>query len=267
MKYSPPYSVTSAIREQAAAVCERLESLRADGTADAVLQSGELRRASRLRAVQATLAIEGGSLSLEQVAAVADGRAVDGPPRDIREAHGTLSAYEKMAAWQPHRLEDMLAAHALLKPEPAAEAGRLRTGGVGVFSGGRVVHMAPPAHLVHGHMCRLLSWLMETDEQLLIAACVFHWEFEFIHPFFDGNGRMGRPWQTLVLGRWNPLLACLPVEAGIYARQQDYYGSLSLADTEGEATVFVEYMLEVLEEALSGLQGGQQGSRAGERPS
>ena len=135
--------------------------------------------------------------------------------------------------------------------------GSLRTGGVGVFQGNRVVHMAPPAHLVHEHLKKLLGWLEKTDEHPLVSSCVFHYEFEFIHPFADGNGRMGRLWQTLILSKWNSLFAYLPVETIVRNRQAEYYDSLGRADAQGEATVFVEFMLTALGDAVADIRSDQ----------
>ena len=188
---------------------------------------------------------------------IINGKTVIGPPRDIQEVHGAVAAYERLDTWQPHKLEDMLSAHAILMRNLVERPGRLRTGGVGVFQGNRVVHMAPPAHLVHDHLKKLLGWLEKTDEHPLVSSCVFHYEFEFIHPFADGNGRMGRLWQRLILSKWNPLFAYLPVETIVRNRQAEYYDSLGRADAQGEATAFVEFMLAVLSDAVTDIPSDQ----------
>ena len=253
----PPYTITTAILRAVAGISEQLATLAAvRGLAENLL-SPHLRRENRIRTIHASLAIENNTLSLEQVTDIIDGKVVIGPPRDIQEVHGAVSAYEKLDTWQPHSLDDMLSAHAILMRDLVDKPGSLRTGGVGVFQGSKVVHMAPPAHRVHGQLKKLLDWLKGTEEHPLVASCVFHYEFEFIHPFADGNGRMGRLWQTLILSKWNPLFAYLPVETIVHNRQAEYYDSLGRADAQGEATAFVEFMLVALTDALADLQSDQ----------
>ena len=151
-----------------------------------------------------------------------------------------------------------IAAHALLMHDLVENPGTLRTGDVGVFQGSKVIHMAPPAAMVHGHMENLLQWLKTTDEHPLITSCVFHYEFEFINPFDDGNGRMGRLWQTLILSKWKPVLAYMPVETIVRNRQGEYYASLGQADAQGEATKFIEFMLQALHDTLAELKSTDQ---------
>lgn len=250
MSYTPPYTITSAILKRVAAISERLALLpMADGLSAGAL-SPLLRRENRIRTIHASLAIENNTLSLEQVTDIIDGKPVIGPPRDIQEVRGAVAAYEKLESWTPYKLEDVLAAHALLMHDLVAAPGTFRTEGVGVFQGSRVVHMAPPAKLVRQHMENLLHWLQHSDEHPLITSCVFHYEFEFIHPFADGNGRMGRLWQTCILSKWKPMLAYLPVETIVRNRQEAYYASLGQADAQGEATAFIEFMLAALQETL-----------------
>lgn len=253
----PPYTITSAILKRVAGISEQLAALAAVRGLAVELLSPHLRRENRIRTIHASLAIENNTLSLEQVTDIINGKAVIGPPRDIQEVHGAVSAYEKLDTWQPHKLDDMLSAHAILMRDLVEKPGSLRTGGVGVFQGNRVVHMAPPAHLVHEHLKKLLGWLEKTDEHPLVSSCVFHYEFEFIHPFADGNGRMGRLWQTLILSKWNSLFAYLPVETIVRNRQTEYYDSLGCADAQGEATVFVEFMLTALGDAVADIRSDQ----------
>ncbi len=261
----PPYTITSAILKRVAGISEQLAALAAVRGLAVELLSPHLRRENRIRTIHASLAIENNTLSLEQVTDIINGKAVIGPPRDIQEVHGAVSAYEKLDTWQPHKLDDMLSAHAILMRDLVEKPGSLRTGGVGVFQGNRVVHMAPPAHLVHEHLKKLLGWLEKTDEHPLVSSCVFHYEFEFIHPFADGNGRMGRLWQTLILSKWNSLFAYLPVETIVRNRQTEYYDSLGRADAQGEATAFVEFMLTALGDAVADIRSDQVGDQASDQ--
>jgi len=209
-----------------------------------------LRRENRMRTIQASLAIENNTLTLEQVTAVIDGKHVLGHPREIQEVRNAFAAYETMEDWNPTSRDDLLKAHGLLMAALVDDAGQFRSGGVGVFRGEQLVHMAPPAGRVPQLMDDLLGWLKRTEEHPLVASCVFHYELEFIHPFADGNGRIGRLWQTLILRQWQPLLAYLPVETVIIERQDAYYRMLAEADQRGKATPFVEFMLNALLDAI-----------------
>lgn len=256
-KAYPPYTITSTALKLVAAISEQLATLSATGALTAESLSPQLRRENRIRAIHASLAIENNTLSLEQVTDIIDGKPVIGPPRDIQEVRGAVAVYEKLDTWQSHSLKDMLSAHSLLMHDLVEQPGKLRTGGVGVFQGQKVVHMAPPAGLVHGHLEKLFQWLKSTDEHSLITSCVFHYEFEFIHPFDDGNGRMGRLWQTLILSKWKPVLAYMPVETIVRNHQAEYYASLGQADAQGEATKFIEFMLQALYDSLGSIQTDQ----------
>ncbi len=253
----PPYTITSTVLKLVAAISEQLTALAMSGALTAESLSPRLRRENRIRTIHASLAIENNTLSLEQVTDIIDGKPVIGPPRDIQEVRGAVAAYEQLDVWQAHNLQDLLSAHALLMHDLVEQPGKLRTGGVGVFQGRKLVHMAPPASLVRGHLENLLQWLQNTDEHPLITSCVFHYEFEFIHPFHDGNGRMGRLWQTLILSKWKPVLAYMPVETIVRNRQAEYYASLGQADAQGEATRFVEFMLQALRDTLAGMLSDQ----------
>lgn len=182
------------------------------------------------------MAIENNSLTLEQVTAVIVGKRVLGAPKEIQEVRNAFAAYEAMEMWKPSSSKDLLTAHKLLMTGLVERPGRFRAGGVGIAQGEKIVHLAPPAERVPGLMNDLLAWLKRTDAHPLIASCVFHYELEFIHPFADGNGRMGRLWQTLILSRWKPLLAWLPVETVIRERQVEYYTALLKALHEAAAT-------------------------------
>jgi Fic family protein len=239
--------ITPAIVDYVAEIAERLgRSAVAAESAGAL----RLRRVNRIRTIHGSLAIEGNTLSEQQITAILEGKPVIAPPREIQEVRNALLAYEHFPSWNPASEEDLLAAHALLMTGLVERPGAYRHGGVGVMSGDQVVHMAPPADRVAILMGDLLAWLSRAEVHPLIASCVFHYELEFIHPFEDGNGRMGRLWQTLILSRWNPLFADLPVESIIHAHQQDYYRALADSNDEGASTLFVELMLGVIREAL-----------------
>jgi Fic family protein len=212
-----------------------------------------LRRINRIRTVHGSLAIEGNTLSEAQITAILEGKLVMAPPREIQEARNALKAYEQLEHWQPHRQADLLVAHQALMTGLVDDAGRWRSGGVGVMAGDQVLHMAPPADRAPALMTQLLAWLAETEAHPLIASAVFHYEFEFIHPFSDGNGRMGRLWQTLILSRWNPLFADLPVESLVYAHQADYYRAIRASTQQSDAPPFVAFMLERILEAFTTL--------------
>lgn len=243
----PPYSVTPTILRLVGEIGEWIG--RYSVAADVSL-SPRLRRGNRIRTIQASLAIENNMLTLEQVTAVIDGKRVLGLPREIQEVRNAFAAYERIDRWVPTSRSDLLEAHGILMAGLVDRPGEFRSGMVGVFHGDRIVHMAPPAERVPSLISDLLTWLERTDEHPLVASCVFHYEFEFIHPFPDGNGRLGRLWQTLILSRWKPMLAYLPVETVIRDRQAAYYGVLARADGGGDATPFVVFMLEALRSAI-----------------
>jgi len=247
-RYQPPFQISTTALNLVAQISELLG--RWSVSADAAF-APQLRRDNRIRTIQASLAIENNSLSLEQVTAVLDGKRVLGQPREIQEVRNAFAAYEHMADWQPESRNDLLSAHGLLMAGLMDAPGRIRHGDVGIYRGDKLVHMAPPASRVGTLVDQLLGWLDRTDTHPLIASCVFHYEFEFIHPFADGNGRMGRLWQTLMLGRWQPMLAYLPVETVIRSQQQDYYAALAASDKASDATPFVEFMLWTLHAAMT----------------
>ncbi|MEI7730843.1 MAG: Fic family protein [Verrucomicrobiota bacterium] len=245
--YQPPYTLTPAILRLVGEISEWIG--RYSVTESATL-TPRLRRGNRLRSIQASLAIENNSLTLEQVTAVIDGKRVLGLPREIQEVRNAFAAYECLERWAPTSRKNMLEAHGMLMRGLVDQPGAFRTGGVGIFRGKQLIHMAPPAERVGYLMDDLLKWLRRTDAHPLVANCVFHYEFEFIHPFPDGNGRLGRLWQTLILSRWKPMLAYLPVETVIRDRQEEYYRTLAQADNNANATGFVEFMLETLKAAI-----------------
>lgn len=246
-RYEPPFQITPRVLNLVAQISELLGRW---SVSEGASLAPQLRRENRIRTIQASLAIENNSLSLEQVTAVLDGKRVLGQPREIQEVRNAFVAYEQMAAWSPASRSDLLGAHGLLMAGLLDAPGLLRRGDVGIYRGKKLVHMAPPSSRLSTLIDQLLAWLDRTDVHPLIASGVFHYEFEFIHPFADGNGRMGRLWQTLILGRWQPLLAFLPVETVIRSQQQAYYAALAASDQASDATPFVEFMLGALHDAM-----------------
>lgn len=245
--YTPPFSVTETIINLVAEISEKIGSITAW---QHMSINPRLRRDSRIRTIHGTLAIENNTLSLSQVTDVINGKRVLGAPEEIREVKNAYEAYERLLSFDPYSIDDLLKGHAILMDGLVKETGRFRSGGVGVFKGSQVVHMAPPADIVPEHIRNLLAWIKHTDVHPLIKSCVFHYEFEFIHPFADGNGRMGRMWNTLLLYRWKPVFAWIPVEAIIRERQSEYYEALSAADQAADATPFIKFLLRAILDTL-----------------
>lgn len=244
----PPVLLTPEITGLVADICERIGSLAA---LQATAGKLRLRRDSQVKSVQASLQIEGNSLKLEQVTALLDGRRVIAPPKDIQEARNALDAYARMGGWDPLSMADLLVAHGILMRALVDDPGQFRSGGVGIQRGGEVLHVAPPAERVPGLMEALLAEIRESKEHPLISSCRFHYEFEFIHPFSDGNGRLGRLWQTLLLSRWRPVFANLPIETLVRDRQAGYYAAINASSQVANAGPFVLFMLTAIRDALA----------------
>jgi Fic family protein len=261
--YSPPLTLNPALLNRVAAIAEALGRWCARQDA---MPSPRLRRENRIHTIQASLAIEQNSLSLEQVSALFDGQRVLGPARDIQEVRNAIAAYDALPRWNPANPQHLLQAHGLLMAGLIDAPGRFRSGGVGIDRGDELVHMAPPASRVPALVSDLLAWLAASAWHPLLVSCVAHYELELIHPFADGNGRLGRLWQTLILSRWNPLLAWLPIEEVIRSRQQGYYESLGQADQLGDLEPFVAYQLEAIHDALRSEIGSEKGSEIKAEP-
>jgi Fic family protein len=240
----PPYTI-------APDILFRIEEIgEAIGRATGIVQDLRLRRINRILTVRGSLAIEGNVLSEEQVSTILDGKPVVAPLRDIQEARNAIKAYDQYQQWDPASEADLLSAHEVLMSGLLDAPGHYRRTGIGVMGGGTVQHIGPSSKRVPQLMANLLAWLGSTDEHPLIASSVFHYEFEFIHSFEDGNGRMGRLWQTLILTRWKPLFAHIPVESLVYARQGDYYQAIRQSSAAGESTPFIAFMLKIILAAL-----------------
>ena len=246
MSEALPYTITPHILTRIEQIGETL------GRAEAADDSQDLclRRINRVRAIQGSLAIEGNILSQEQVAAILDGKPVVAPLKDVQEARNAIRAYEQYQQWNPASEADLLNAHKILMTALLDAPGCYRLRAVVVMGADKVHHIAPPAERVLQLMANLLGWLDKTDEHPLIASSVFHYEFELIHPFEDGNGRMGRLWQTLILTRWKALFAHIPVESLIHASQNDYYNAIRQSSAEGASTPFIAFMLDTILKAM-----------------
>ena len=245
--YKPPFHMTDRITNLVAEIGEQVGRI-------TVLSHGNLnphlRRENRIRTIHSSLAIEHNSLSLEQVTAILDGKRILGNPNEIKEVQNAYETYEMMLSLNPASVKDLLKAHKMMMNGLIPENGRFRSNGVGVFDGDVVVHMAPPAQFVPGQIQDLFDWYQGSEMHPLIKSAVFHYEFEFIHPFADGNGRMGRMWHSLLLGKWNELFYWLAIEELIRTRQQEYYDALGKSDKEADSSAFVELMLEIILDTL-----------------
>lgn len=244
----PPFEITNAILDDIAEIAElvghvnALQDLSANPT---------LRRTNRIRTIYSSLAIEQNTLSLEQVTAVLNGKRVIAPPKDIAEVKNAYEIYEMMESLNPYSVEDLLSAHGVMTRGLVDESGCFRSGPVGVVDKqGNILHFGTLPDYVPGLVMELLNWVRESGFHMLIKSCVFHYELELIHPFADGNGRIGRLWHTLLLTQWKPMFAWLPVESIIHDRQGEYYQAINRSNNEAESTVFIEFMLSAMKEAL-----------------
>ena len=246
--YTPPFHMTDKITYLIAEISEQVGRI-------TVLQEGtispHLRRGNRIRTIHSSLAIEHNSLSLEQVTAILEGKRVLGNPNEIKEVQNAYEAYELMLRLNPLSVKDLLKAHKLMMQGLVPENGRFRSRGVGIFAGKTLVHMAPPAEFVPEHIHNLFAWYKASKIHPLVKSAVFHYEFEFIHPFADGNGRMGRMWHSLLLGKWKEMFFWLPIEELIQSRQKEYYDSLGIADRKADSSGFVELMMEIIRDSLN----------------
>ena len=242
MPYSPPFTITADIVNLLADISEQVGRL----NASAISSSPQLRKRNRIKSITGTLAIEGNSLTEKQITGIIDGKRVMGTMRELAEAQGAIAAYDALPNLVPDKVEELLKVHSLMMADVLVNAGQFRKKGVGVLKGSRVQHIAPQAHRVPGLIRNLFQWLQKAKDHPLITSSVFHYEFEFIHPFSDGNGRMGRLWQTLILSKWHPLFLSLPLESVVRDNQQGYYQALEESGKQGASTAFVRFMLKVI---------------------
>lgn len=244
----PPFQITNKVIDYVAEISELIGRLT---SAQHLSVSPTLRRANRIRTIHGSLAIEQNTLTLEQVTAVLNGKQVLAPPKDIAEVKNAYEIYERLDELDPYSVDDLLTAHGIMTRGLVEESGIFRNGPVGVVDQeGHVLHFGTLPQYVPDLVMELLEWAKNSDVHMLIRSCVFHYEFELIHPFADGNGRVGRLWHTLLLSKWNPAFAWLPVESMIHDRQQEYYAAINASNDAGESTVFVEFMLSTVKASL-----------------
>ena len=249
-QYQPPFTVSNKMLALVADISEAIGRLSANFVNEEE-QALRLRKINQMRTIQGSLAIEGNTLTIEQITSILEGKRVIAPPKEVQEAHNAISTYKVLLTWQPSSEHDLLKAHKKLMFGLMPDAGMWRSGGVGVMLGDKVVHMAPPADLVPKLMKDLLLWLAQTDYSPLIASCIFHYEFEFIHPFADGNGRLGRLWQTLILSKWREVFINIPVESLVYQHQSEYYQAINQSTKQSDCAPFVEFMLQMISNAIN----------------
>jgi Fic family protein len=246
----PPYEITPKILKLITSISEKIGEVNANYLTK---QSPQLRKQNRIKTIHSSLKIEGNTLTEEQITALIENKRVIGPEKDVLEVLNAIKVYEKLDSYNFSSDKSFLKAHLELMNGLIESAGKYRTQGVGIVKGTIVEHIAPPFDNVPHLMKDLFEYLKDSDELTLIKSCVFHYEMEFIHPFLDGNGRMGRLWQTLILMSEYAVFEFLPFEALISKTQDDYYKSLALSDKSGKSTIFIEYMLDVIEKSLKNL--------------
>lgn len=250
-KYVPPYEITD---EMLRLISDIMENLGRLSGVNELEKLPRLRRVNRIKSIHSSLAIENNTLSFEQVTAVINGKPVLAPQKDVLEVQNAFRAYEKMGEINPYSIDDLLKIHGVMTDGLVKEAGQLRSGQVGVYNqDGKVVHLAPPAEFVPGQIAQLFDWVKTSKTNMLIKSSVFHYEFEFIHPFNDGNGRTGRFWQTALLASWKPIFAWIPIESIIKNNQEAYYNAIALSTSQGKSNIFVEFMLDVINNAIKEL--------------
>lgn len=246
----PPYDITNKILKLLTSISEKLGEVSATHLHK---PSVELRRRNRIKTIHASLEIEGNTLTEEQITAIIENKRVLGPKKDILEVMNAIEVYDKLAGFNPENLNSFLKAHKLLMRGLIEAPGKFRSKSVGIVKGKEIAHIAPPAKNLPYLMKDLFAYLKNEDDPVLIKSCVLHYEIEFIHPFIDGNGRMGRLWQTLILLNAYPVFEYLPFETIIKDRQEEYYHVLSRSDKEGKATVFIDFILQAIDESLEEL--------------
>ncbi len=248
MSYKPPYEINTSILNKVASIMKMIGKF---SSMNNLSSQPLLRRKNQIKSIHSSLAIENNQLSESQVKDLINGKLVIGPQKDILEVQNAINVYEHLQEINPYAQKDLLKYHKILMTSLVSDAGSYRKGQVGVFDDEKAIFMAPPADRVPALMNNLYDYLNHYDENILIKSCVFHYEFEFIHPFSDGNGRMGRLFQTCLLANEEELFYYLPVESIIKQKQQAYYDAISKSNQEGASTVFIEFMLDAIIETMN----------------
>jgi len=246
----PPYKITDKIIRLVASISERLGEINA---IHLYKPPTELRKKNRIKTIQSSLEIEGNTLTEDQITAIIENKRIIAPEKDILEVLNAIKIYDQLHTLNPNNIKDLEKAQGILMKGLIENEGKLRVKNVGIVQGSKIKHLAPDGSMVKGLMNDLFSYLKNDNELILIKSCVFHYEFEFIHPFIDGNGRMGRLWQTLILMQKYPVFEFIPVEHLIKINQEEYYKVLEQSDNSGESTLFIEWMLQILLQALEEL--------------
>ena len=247
--YKPPFTITNKMLNYSISISQKIEKI---SSYQSLKRMPTLRRNNRIKSIHSSLAIEANSLSLEQVRDVIDGNAVIGPQKEIDEVKDAYKAYQIIEEYDGFKEKDLLKAHGIIAHSIDNEFGRYRSHSEGVVDEqGNVIHVAPSEKMVPSLMSDLFDWLKkDKDTPLLIKSCIFHYEFVFIHPFGDGNGRTARLWHNVLLMRWNNLFEYIPIESHIYKYQKDYYESIAKSNKSGNSNTFIEFVLKMIDETI-----------------
>ncbi|MDE5563117.1 MAG: Fic family protein [Clostridiales bacterium] len=247
--YIPPFDITNKMLELTAEIMESLGKL---SHINELEKLPRLRKVSRVKSIHSSLAIENNTLSYEQVTDIINGKRVLGPQEDIIAVQNAFAAYKELDNIDPYNIRDLYRVHGIMMKGLVQNAGSIRSGDVGVIDGnGNVIHAAPPVSMARELIGQLFDWVKAADVHMLIRSSVFHYEFEFIHPFNDGNGRMGRLWQTSLLASWKPIFKYIPIESVIKDNQAEYYQAFQISTSEGKSNAFVLFMLDVIKKAIT----------------
>ena len=247
MKYQPPYTITPKIISLVADISQEIGKITATSQIERDLR---LRKINQVKTIRGTLAIEGNTLDESHITAILEGKRILAPQKEILEIRNAIKTYDKFQNLNYKEEKDLLSTHLTLMQGIVDEVGVYRSGSVGVMEGNNVIHLAPPAKKLSELMRNLFDWIKNTEEHPIISSCVFHYEFEFIHPFADGNGRMGRLWQSLILSHWSKLFSYIPVESIVYEHQKAYYEAIQESTNKTDCYPFIEFMLEMLSIAI-----------------
>ena len=248
-EYQPPFTITNKILSYVSSISEKIGRITAISNLEA---KPHLRRNNRIRSIHSSLKIEANSLTLGQVRDVINGKAVLGEQKEIQEVKNAYAAYEHLSEIDPYNIRQLKQFHSIMTKYLVEESGEFRSGEEGAFNGDQCIFMAPPARFVSQLMDELFTWMKEAKDDIhpLILSSVFHYEFVFIHPFSDGNGRMARLWHTAILSKWKPAFEYIPIESQIEKFQDEYYEAISSCHVAGEATMFIEFMLSQIDKIL-----------------